>query len=164
MFYRTLDTPVGTLLLVATVVGVVRVAYANEHHDLVLDRLTELTGAGLSHAPARLGQAAEELSQYFDRRRRHFDFPLDLSLARGFRRNILGLLREIPYGTTASYSSVAIRAGNPGASRAVGSACAANPLPIAIPCHRVVRSDGTLGEYAGGGDVKKILLDLETTP
>jgi methylated-DNA-[protein]-cysteine S-methyltransferase len=112
-------------------------------------------------APARLDRAAREIEEYFDRRRSVFDLPLDLRLAHGFRRTVLSHLPEIGYGRTASYAAVAALAGNPKAVRAVGTACATNPLPVIVPCHRVVRSDGSIGRYVGGTDVKQALLTLE---
>lgn len=162
--YRTLDTPVGVLLLAATPVGLVRVAYSNEgRDDRVLAELAEQLSPRILHAPARLDPAAHQIEQYFARRRQRFDLPLDFRLARGFRRSVLDHLTEIPYGTTASYARIADAAGSPKAMRAVGSACATNPLPVVVPCHRVVRSDGTLGGYVGGLDAKRTLLDLEAT-
>jgi methylated-DNA-[protein]-cysteine S-methyltransferase len=112
-------------------------------------------------APGRLDLAAAELGEYFAGRRRLFDLPLDFQLAHGFRRTVLSTLAQIGYGTTASYATVAAAAGNPRAVRAVGTACATNPLPLVVPCHRVVSSDGALGGYVGGAAAKKALLDLE---
>jgi methylated-DNA-[protein]-cysteine S-methyltransferase len=161
--YTTLDSPVGTLLLAATERGLVRVAYASEDHDQVLDRL----GRGISHrilnAPRRLDAAAFEIDEYFRRARTRFDLPLDLSLSAGFRRTVQEYLPRIGYGTTQSYKQVAELVGNPRAVRAVGTACATNPLPIVVPCHRVLRADGTLGGYIGGPAVKSALLELEAT-
>jgi methylated-DNA-[protein]-cysteine S-methyltransferase len=159
--YRTLDTPVGALLLAATDRGLIRVAYPGEGHDQVLAQLAELVSPRVLHAPARLDAAARELDEYFSRTRRGFDLPLDQALSRGFRRDVLARLPEIGYGTTASYAAVAAAAGRPRAVRAVGTACATNPLPVVVPCHRVIRSDGRLGRYVGGGDAKRILLELE---
>lgn len=159
--YRHLDTPVGDLLLAATDRGLVRVAYASENHDRVLDQLSERISPRILLAPARLDQAARELDDYFAGTRATFDLPLDLRLASGFRRQVLDGLRQLPYGHTASYSAVAQRVGNPRAVRAVGTACATNPLPVVVPCHRVVRTDGTIGEYIGGTEAKKQLLELE---
>jgi methylated-DNA-[protein]-cysteine S-methyltransferase len=159
--YRTLDTPVGPLLVAATPMGLVRIAYRVEGHDAVLDRLARELSPRILRAPERLDRAAHELDEYFAGRRTAFDLPLDLSLARGFRRKVLSHLVRIAYGTTASYAAIAKASGSPRAVRAVGSACATNPLPVVVPCHRVVRSDGALGGYAGGLDVKRALLDLE---
>jgi methylated-DNA-[protein]-cysteine S-methyltransferase len=159
--YRTMDTPVGSLLLATTAQGLVRVAYAREDHDAVLGQLAHRVSPRVLRAPARLDAAARELEEYFAGRRSGFDLPLDFRLARGFRRTVLSHLPDIGYGTTASYAAVAAAAGNPRAVRAVGTACATNPLPVVVPCHRVVRSDGTAGRYVGGTDAKRALLTLE---
>ena len=113
------------------------------------------------HAPARLDATARELDEYFAGRRHSFDLPLDWQLAHGFRRTVLTHLTDIGYGRTASYAAVAQLAGNPKAVRAVGTACATNPLPVVLPCHRVLRSDGTQGGYVGGPAAKTTLLNLE---
>lgn len=159
--YRTVDSPVGSLLLAATDEGLVRVAYARENHDSVLAHLATHVSPRVLQAPGRLDPAARELEEYFSGQRRGFDLPLDLRLAAGFRRTVLAHLVDIAYGTTASYAAVAEAAGSPRAVRAVGTACATNPLPLVLPCHRVVRSDGTIGRYVGGIDAKQTLLDLE---
>lgn len=159
--YRIVDSPVGPLLIAATDRGIVRVAYAREGHDDVLQHLAEKVSPRILHAPARLDTAARELEEYFAGHRRHFDMPLDWCLSAGFRSTVLHHLPEIGYGHTASYAAVAKLAGNPKAVRAVGSACATNPLPVVVPCHRVVRSDGAVGGYVGGVDAKRILLTLE---
>ena len=161
--YRTLDTPVGELLLAATPTGLVRVAFATEDHDRVLDDLARRLSPRVLHAPDRLEAAVRELDEYFSRGRRRFELPLDLRLAHGFRRDVLDRLTRIAYGTTASYAQIAAAAGSPKAVRAVGSACATNPLPVVVPCHRVVRSDGTIGGYLGGLEAKRALLALEAT-
>jgi len=159
--YRTVESPLGTLLLAATRAGVVRVAFASEDHDAVLARLAAELSPRVLCAPGRLERAARELGQYFEGRRRAFDVPLDLSLARGFRRDVLGELAAIPYGATQSYAELARAAGKPAAVRAAASACAQNPLPLFVPCHRVVKSDGSAGEYRGGAAAKRELLALE---
>jgi len=159
--YRTLDTPVGTLLLAATPKGLLRVAYASEGHDKVLETLAREVSPRLLLAPGRLDGAAREIEEYFAKRRSAFEVPLDLRLAHGFRRTVLLHLPEIGYGETASYAAVARASGNAKAVRAVGSACATNPLPVVVPCHRVVRSDGSIGEYVGGVEAKRALLALE---
>jgi methylated-DNA-[protein]-cysteine S-methyltransferase len=159
--YRTIDTAVGALLLAATDRGLVRVAFAREDHDLVLERLAKSISPRLLNAPARLDVAAREIEEYFAGERSVFDLPLDLQLAHGFRRTVLQYLPEIGYGKTASYAAIAAAAGNPHAVRAAASACATNPLPIVVPCHRVVRSDGTIGGYVGGAVAKQTLLSLE---
>jgi methylated-DNA-[protein]-cysteine S-methyltransferase len=159
--FRTVDSPVGRLLLAATPAGLLRVAYEREDHDRVLADLAARVSPRLLRAPDRLDAAARELEEYFAGRRQGFDLPLDLRLAKGFRRDVLGHLPDIRYGSTASYAALAVAAGNPRAVRAVGSACATNPLPVVVPCHRVVRSDGALGQYIGGVDAKAALLTLE---
>jgi len=159
--YRTIDTPVGTLLLAATPAGLVRVAYASEDHDAVLAALAARISPRVLNAPRRLEAPARELAEYFAGARRRFDLPLDLRLASGFRRAVLSQLPGIGYGRTASYAAVAAAAGRPRAVRAVGTACATNPLPIIVPCHRVIRSDGSPGRYLGGPAAKQLLLNLE---
>ena len=159
--YCTIDTPVGTLLLAATTVGLVRVAYDVEGHDAVLARLADAVSPRILRAPARLDAVAQQLDEYFAKRRTTFDVPVDLRLADGFRRAVVEHLRDIAYGHRESYAAVAAAVGSPRAVRAVGTACALNPLPVVIPCHRVVRSDGSTGQYAGGPLAKSTLLDLE---
>jgi len=159
--YRTIDSPVGPLLIAATAKGLVRVAYGCEDHAKVLERLARDLSPRILHAPARLDSAAKEIDEYFAGRRQGFDLAVDLSLARGFRRLVLTRLRAIGYGRTASYAAIAGAAGSPKAVRAVGTACATNPIPIVVPCHRVVRIDGSIGQYVGGADAKKTLLTLE---
>jgi methylated-DNA-[protein]-cysteine S-methyltransferase len=159
--YRTVDTPVGTLLLAATPVGLVRVAYDVEGHDAVLARLATTVSPRILAAPARLDDAAHQLDEYFAKRRTTFALPVDLRLTEGFRRNVVEHLRDIGYGRRESYAAVAAAIGHPRAVRAVGTACAHNPLPVVIPCHRVVRSNGATGQYVGGPVAKLRLLDLE---
>ncbi|MDI9951440.1 MULTISPECIES: methylated-DNA--[protein]-cysteine S-methyltransferase [unclassified Rhodococcus (in: high G+C Gram-positive bacteria)] len=159
--YRTLDTPVGSLLLAATDRGLVRVAFPNQDHDAVLQTLAEQISPRILRAPARLDRVAHEIDEYFLGERTSFDIPLDFRLSKGFRLEVLHHLPEIDYGHTASYAAVAAAAGSPKAVRAVGTACALNPLPVVVPCHRVVRSDGSMGQYAGGPEAKSILLTLE---
>jgi methylated-DNA-[protein]-cysteine S-methyltransferase len=161
--YRTVDSPVGTLLLASTGLGLLRVAYASEDHDAVLQRLADNVSPRILEAPARLDAITRELDQYFDGRLRTFTIALDRRLSSGFRRTVLEHLADIGYGLTASYAAVAVLAGNPKAVRAVGTACATNPLPIVVPCHRVLRADGSLGGYLGGVDAKRALLTLEST-
>ncbi len=159
--YRVIDSPVGRLLLAGTEAGLVRVAFASEGHDAVLESLAATVSPRILAAPARLDAAAKELEEYFARRRRHFDLALDFRLAHGFRREVLSHLQEIGYGQTASYAAVAALTSSPRAVRAVGTACARNPLPLVVPCHRVVRSDGGQGAYLGGVEAKSLLLALE---
>lgn len=161
--YRTVDSPVGELLLAATGQGLVRVAYQTQGVDDVLASLAETVSPRILRAPARLDTASRQLDEYFTGRRTAFDLPLDLRLATGFRRAVLTHLPRIAYGRTESYADVAAAAGSPKAVRAVGTACARNPLPLVVPCHRVVKSDGSYGEYVGGADVKRTLLRMEAT-
>jgi methylated-DNA-[protein]-cysteine S-methyltransferase len=160
--YRTVDSPIGSLLLAATAEGLVRVAFEREDHDAVLARLATEISPRILRAPHRLDGAASQLDEYFSGRRRSFDVPIDLQLAHGFRRKVLTHLRDIAYGETASYAMVAAASGSPAAVRAVGSACASNPLPLVVPCHRVVRSDGSIGHYLGGTEAKQALLAMES--
>ena len=162
--YRTMDSPVGSLLLAATPAGLVRVAFEGENHDDVLVELSNTISPRILRSSRRVDDVAGQLDDYFAGRRRIFEVPVDLQLAKGFRRAVLTHLLEIPYGVTESYAVVARSAGNPGAVRAAGSACATNPIPLVVPCHRVVRSDGTYGAYRGGTQAKHLLLALEATP
>jgi methylated-DNA-[protein]-cysteine S-methyltransferase len=160
--YRTVDSALGPLLLAATPEGLVRVAFANEGHDLVLQNLSARISPRMLEAPARLDPIARQLDEYFTGRRHSFDVALDWSLSHGFRRTVLEHLNtDISYGDTASYANLAQLSGSPRAVRAVGTACATNPIPIVVPCHRVIRSDGNVGAYRGGPAAKRTLLDLE---
>lgn len=160
--YRTVDSPVGALLIAATPVGLVRVAFNSEGHDAVLQDLSDRISSRLLRAPARLDSVARQLDEYFSGHRHTFEVPLDWQLSKGFRRTVLGHLAvDVDYGTTASYHTLARLSGSPKAVRAVGTACATNPIPVVVPCHRVIRADGTLGGYGGGPAAKRILLDLE---
>jgi len=159
--YRTVDSPFGPLLVAATVDGVVRVAFEREDHEAVLDHLAREVSPRILRSGRRTDEAARQLDEYFAARRRAFDLPVDLRLVHGFRRSVISHLPDIAYGSTASYAAVASSAGNPNAARAVGSACSHNPLPVVLPCHRVVRSDGSLGQYLGGAQVKAALLAME---
>ncbi|PZF80856.1 methylated-DNA--[protein]-cysteine S-methyltransferase [Jiangella anatolica] len=159
--YTTVGSPVGELLLAATPRGLVRVAYASEGHERVLDTLAHRVSPRILRSPRRLERAARELDEYFAGRRRTFDLDLDLSLSHGFRQLVQRHLPEIGYGQTRSYREVAELVGNAKAVRAVGTACATNPLPVVVPCHRVLRADGTVGGYIGGAEAKATLLELE---
>lgn len=160
--YRIIDSPVGRLLVAATERGLVRVAFDREGHDQVLEALAAQISPRIFRSPARLDEVAREFDQYFAGKRIRFDIPLDTQLSSGFRREVLTQLPKIDYGTTASYTEIAQRIHNPKAVRAVGTACATNPLPVVIPCHRVVRIDGGMGGYLGGVDAKRTLLSLES--
>lgn len=160
--YTTTDSPVGPLLLAATERGLVRIAYEREGFEHVLETLSTRVSPRVLRAPTRLDAAARQLQEYFAGARTRFDLPLDHALSGGFRLAVQRQLLHIGYGRTQSYRDVAALVGNPAAGRAVGTACATNPLPIVVPCHRVVRSDGGLGGYVGGLDAKTTLLALET--
>lgn len=159
--YRVFDSPVGPLLLAATPKGLVRVAYETEGFDSVLAALATKVSPRILLVPSRLDAVAVELEEYFAGERHEFDVPLDYALSSGFRQIVQRFLPRIGYGHTRSYKEVAELVGNPRAVRAVGTACATNPLPVVVPCHRVLRSDGSLGGYIGGLDAKTTLLSLE---
>jgi len=159
--YDVADSPVGPLLLVASAAGLLRLAFVREGHEAVLESLAERIDPRIVRHPVRVETAKRQLGEYFEGHRQYFDLAFDLRLARGFRLAVLGELQRIGYGMRASYAAVAAATGRPAAVRAVGTACATNPLPLVIPCHRVVRSDGTIGNYGGGAEAKQLLLDLE---
>ncbi len=160
--HRTVDSPIGPLLVAVTYDGLARVAFENEGHDEVLEELAAAISPRILAAPRRTDPVARQLDEYFTGRRRHFDLEVDLRLARGFRRQVLDQLRLVDFGHTVSYSDLALAAGSPRAVRAAGSACATNPVPLVVPCHRVVRSDGSIGQYRGGPEAKRTLLALES--
>lgn len=160
--YRKIDSPIGPLLLAATSEGLVRVAFESEGDDVVLGDLALRVSPRILRSPARLDPVARQLDEYFASGRHAFDVAVDLRLAQGFRAAVLRHLATIPYGTTQSYATVAAAAGSPAAVRAAGSACSHNPVPVIVPCHRVVRSDGAMGRYLGGVEAKRALLDLES--
>ncbi len=154
------DTPIGRLTLTATEVGVLRISFGTEEH--VLDELAVEVSPRVLHLPSRLDDLRRQLDEYFAGRRHRFELPLDRRLSRGFRARALeALAAHIGYGETASYKDVATLVGNPKATRAVGTAMATNPIPIVVPCHRVLRSGGALGNYGGGPEIKAWLLRHE---
>jgi methylated-DNA-[protein]-cysteine S-methyltransferase len=154
------ETPIGPLTLAATSAGVVRIEFGDE--ERVLEELASEVSPRVVRLPGRLDEVRRELEEYFAGRRRRFDVPVDRRLSQGYRRTVLeALSREVPYGQTVSYKELAERTGNPKASRAVGSAMATNPIPIVVPCHRVLRTGGALGGYGGGLDTKVWLLRHE---
>lgn len=159
--YRTIDSPIGGLLLARTPVGLVRVAFAVQDLDAVLDELARLVSPRILRSAGSLDAEARGFEAYFAGSAR-LDLPLDWRLSCGFRRQVRRHLVSIPYGRTESYAQVAAAVGRPAAVRATGSACATNPLPIVVPCHRVVRSDGSLGGYLAGLNAKRTLLQLES--
>lgn len=159
--YTTVDTPVGRLLLAATDAGLVRVAFESEGLEQVLETLSTRVSPRILKSPGRLDAAARQLEEYFSGQRTSFELTLDHRLSSGFRQVVQQYLPQIGYGHTQTYREVAELVGNPKAVRAVGSACATNPLPVVVPCHRVLRTDGTLGGYIGGLEAKSALLALE---
>lgn len=159
--YRTIDTPVGVLLLASTAIGLVRVAFECENFSLVLDTLAARIGPRVVKAPRKLDSVAAEMDEFFAGTRTKFETPMNYALTKGFRKIVQQYLPRISYGSTLSYKEVAENVGRPTAVRAVGTACSTNPLPVVLPCHRVLRSDGTLGGYIGGLDAKLALLNLE---
>ncbi len=159
--YAPVDSPLGVLTVAATATGIVRIAFDNGARDAVLNELAARVSPRVLEHPARLDTARRELDEYFDGRRTAFDLPLDWTLTAGFRREVLVATARIPYGRTGTYRSVATEAGNSRAVRAAGTALATNPIPIVVPCHRVLRSDGALGGYRGGLGRKDALLRHE---
>lgn len=158
---RTIDTRVGALLLAATPVGLASITFDGGDPDATLERLADRLGPRVLRDVRGLDAAARGVEALADGRARTFEGELDLALATGFRGDVVRALQAIPYGQTRSYGDVARAVGSPGAVRAVGTACRLNPLPIVIPCHRVVRSDGSPGQYAGGEAAKRVLLAAE---
>jgi methylated-DNA-[protein]-cysteine S-methyltransferase len=159
--YATAESPFGTLLLAATRRGLVRVAFPEEDVDSVLERLARGVSPRIVEAPAPLEAVRRELDEYFSGRRREFELDLDWTLVGRFGRRVLRVTSEIPYGGVQSYGEVAADAGSPRGSRAAGNALGSNPIPIVIPCHRVLRTGGALGGYGGGLERKRWLLELE---
>jgi methylated-DNA-[protein]-cysteine S-methyltransferase len=160
--YATLATPVGELLVAATRRGVVRISYLDWFAaDRTLAELSERVSPRVLEAPERLDDLRRELHEYFEGDRRTFDVRLDRSLLGPFAKKVLGRTARIPYGEVSTYAEVAKAAGSPRASRAAGNALASNPIPIVIPCHRVLRSGGGMGGYTGGLERKAQLLTLE---
>jgi methylated-DNA-[protein]-cysteine S-methyltransferase len=161
--YAELDSPLGTLVAASTGTGLVRLAYEdfNGGLDAVLDHLATRVSPRIVESRRRHDDLSRQLEEYFNRRRDHFDVPVDLQLTHGFTTQILEAIRAIPFGQTSNYKGVATVAGNAKAVRAAGNACGANPVPIVVPCHRVLKTDGGLGGYTGGVEKKETLLRLE---
>jgi methylated-DNA-[protein]-cysteine S-methyltransferase len=160
--YAPLDSPFGELLLAATGRGLLRLAFPEENVDSVLERISQRVSPRIVEAPGQLEQARRELDEYFAGRRHSFELALDWSLVGGpFGRKVLRVTSEIPYGGVLSYREVAADAGSPRGSRAAGNALGSNPVPIVVPCHRVLHSGGGLGGYGGGIERKRWLLELE---
>ena len=158
--YASVDSPVGPLTLAGTDRGLVTLSY--DSPDEIIERLARRISPRVLEAPARLDEARRELDEYFEGRRRDFELPLDWSLTGGgFTRRVLEATAAIPFGEVSTYTGVAERAGSPRAVRAAGNALGSNPLPVVVPCHRVLRTGGKLGGYTGGLDKKEYLLTLE---
>ncbi len=164
--YATFDSPVGALLLASTDRGLVRLAYLGhdaEDEETVLEQLASAISPRVLDSPRRLDDPRRELDQYFAGARHEFDLPLDWQLTHGFGRRVLQATARIPYGAVSSYKEVASEAGSPRGFRAAGNALGSNPIPIVVPCHRVLHSGGGLGGYTGGLDRKRTLLAVERT-
>jgi methylated-DNA-[protein]-cysteine S-methyltransferase len=159
--YTTTDSPFGTLLLATTPKGLVRVGLPNQDADALLVDLATRVSPRVLEAPAQLDETRRELDLYFEGKLAEFDLPLDWRLSSDFRRKVLRAIARIPYGQTRSYTQMATSAGNVRAVRAAGTACGTNPIPVVVPCHRVLRSGGALGGYGGGLPMKEALLRLE---
>ena len=159
--YGWVDSPLGKLMAAATDDGLLRLGFQEERVDLTLEDLARRVSPRILQDERRLEKIRRQLGEYFEGRRKVFDMPIDRQLIHGFHRQVLDVTERIPYGQVSTYSEVAGRAGNPRASRAAGNALGSNPIPIVIPCHRVVRTGHGLGGYGGGLHVKQMLLDLE---
>jgi methylated-DNA-[protein]-cysteine S-methyltransferase len=162
--YATFDSPIGRLLLATTPRGLVRLAYLDDgqEEDSVLAQLAAKVSPRILAAPRKLDRPRHELDEYFAGARRQFEAPLDWRLTRGFGRRVLEAAARIPFGSSSTYMEVATEAGSPRGSRAAGNALGANPLPIIVPCHRVLHSTGGLGGYTGGLERKRLLLAIES--
>jgi methylated-DNA-[protein]-cysteine S-methyltransferase len=160
--YATLDSPLGPLLVATTPRGLIRIAYV-DHTDegAVLEQLATHVSPRVLAAPRKLDEPRRELEEYFAGARRSFELPVDWALTRGFARRVLQATSQIPYGATATYKQMAAQAGSPRASRAAGNALGSNPIPIVVPCHRILHSGGGLGGYTGGLEKKRVLLGVE---
>lgn len=159
--YAHLDSPLGRLTLAATPRGLVRVAYSDGDLEQILGGLAREISPRVLEAPGRMDPIRRELEEYFEGSRRQFSFAVDLSLSRGFFRQVLEATARIGFGEVRSYAEVAAEAGSPRAVRATGNGLGSNPIPIVVPCHRVVRTGGEMGGYTGGVERKKFLLSLE---
>jgi methylated-DNA-[protein]-cysteine S-methyltransferase len=160
--YSTVDSPFGPLIVATTPRGLVKIGFpATDDPDATLQELAARISPRMLEAPAQLDDVRRQLDLYFEGHLREFDLPLDWQLSKGFRRRALRAIDRIPYGKTRSYTQIARSAGNERAVRAAGTACGANPIPIVVPCHRVLRSGGALGGYGGGLPMKEALLQME---
>lgn len=159
--YATVDSPLGPLLALATERGLLMLSYTDETVDAKLARVAARVSPRILEAPGRLDAARRELDEYFSGTRRRFGIPIDWSLISGYARAVLEATSAIPYGGAMSYGEVSAAAGSPRGARATGNALGSNPIPIVIPCHRVLGSGGAIGGYTGGLDRKRFLLALE---
>jgi methylated-DNA-[protein]-cysteine S-methyltransferase len=159
--YAVMDSPLGPLVAATTPRGLVRLAYDSRRLDDVLEGLAARVSPRVLEAPARLDSVRRQLDEYFEHRRDRFDLPLDWSLTTGFTQRVLRRTARIPYGDVLTYTEVAAAAGSPRGSRAAGNALGANPIPIVVPCHRVVAAGHRVGGYTGGPERKEFLLGLE---
>jgi methylated-DNA-[protein]-cysteine S-methyltransferase len=160
--YASVDSPLGPLLVAATPEGLVRVSYSQfRGEDETLEELARRVSPRVLEAPAKLDRVRRELDEYFDGRRQDFDLAIDWSHLAGFTREVLRATAKIPFGDVSTYAGVAEAAGSPRAVRAAGNALGANPMPVVVPCHRVLRTGGKLGGYTGGLERKEFLLRLE---
>jgi methylated-DNA-[protein]-cysteine S-methyltransferase len=159
--YAAVDSPLGELVAAVTPRGLVRLAYEDGRFDAVLSELATRVSPRVIESPAQLDDVRRQLDEYFDGRRQRFDVPVDWTLTRGFTQRVLQSTARIPFGDLATYRDVATGAGSPAAVRAAGNALGANPMPIVVPCHRIVRTGGALGGYTGGVERKQFLLTLE---
>jgi methylated-DNA-[protein]-cysteine S-methyltransferase len=158
--YGYVDTPFGRYLAATTPRGLVMLSF-DADDDEALEELSRRVSPRVLEAPGKLDELRRELDEYFEGERHDFDIPLDWQLTSGFMQKVLRATAKIPYGAVATYREMATRAGNPRAVRAAGNALGANPIPIVVPCHRVVRTGGSVGNYGGGPDMKRALLQLE---
>jgi methylated-DNA-[protein]-cysteine S-methyltransferase len=160
--YTSLDSPLGPLVVAATPKGLVRVSYSEfRGEDDVLEDLARRVSPRVLEAPEKLDPVRRELDEYFEGRREKFDIPIDWSYLAGFTREVLRATAAIEFGEVSTYAGVAEAAGSPRAVRAAGNALGANPMPVIVPCHRVLRTGGALGGYTGGIERKEFLLRLE---
>jgi methylated-DNA-[protein]-cysteine S-methyltransferase len=159
--YAFVDSPFGRFLVASTKKGLVKLAFHPESVEEVLQELATRVSPRVLEAPSELDAIRRELDEYFSGSRHDFETPLDWQLIHGFSERVLRATARIPYGGVSTYRDVAARAGNARAMRAAGNALGSNPLPIVVPCHRVVRTGGAIGNYGGGTDMKKALLTLE---
>ncbi len=160
--YTTVDSPFGPLLVATTPRGLVKISFPVVYDpEETLEELATRISPRVLEAPAKLDEVRRQLDQYFEGRLHEFELPLDWQLSKGFRRRALRAIDRIPYGKTRSYTQIAASAGNERAVRAAGTACGSNPIPIVVPCHRVLRSGGGLGGYGGGLPMKEALLRME---